>query len=594
MYDDWVDYIENIDITNAVAASTIVVGTIIAGLLVPEVTIPALIGTGLISFGTLLPVLWPNQNADNNFIWEDLMTRTEKLVHELISTHVKEEALAHLEGLKEVLEEYQEALDSWIALKKQQYETGKTPLELRQVASLVKSRFDNAHLQFTFAMPSFREPTYQVLLLPVYTQAANLHLILLQQGSINADHWNEDAFPSSDRAIAGTSEGYHKKLTELTTEYTNYCKNTTKKGSSMTINFVEQVKYYSDTLINVLDIVSLFPYYNKFNYPSGVKVELTRPIYTILNEKTFLSLDPKNYNEYFEPSLLPWLYSINLFTDSYENHKIFSGNSTNKHFTNNDHLRTEVTGNSTPNSSSQQYKLNEPVYSLTTWTYKDFPALNGIKFSGEHNSKHFTAEDVSADRLREEKIKIGIDDDDAYKLNHHLSNMVTLFDRETRDFCYLFTWRHYGISRHNIILNGVYTQFSFDKSSYIGPKTKVLGDHLDYAGRLVSLKDILEMICYVHNDQTYKIRIRYALNTKSYNKKEVLSFTIQGEDHEFVDIDDTFSGSIPTRYEDFKYKELNIKIPLKKDEKIEISVSTTSPNDSNIYLDKIEFIPTSL
>lgn len=567
-----------------------------------------IIGSAVVSFGTLLPVLWPkdDDNNNNNFIWEEFIQRTEAIVKQSIDEHAKNDALANLEGLKEVLEAYQEALEDWIDLKKQQHETGNTPAKLRQSALLVKTRLDTAHMQFKFAMPTFRKSGCQILLLSVYAQAANLHLNLLQQGACLADEWNKDAFPLADRAVAGTSEGYQKTLKHLISHYIDYCTNTYYEGlNKVKVEDFDEVKsvkdlmsYNYEMVITVLDIVALFPNYDTVNYKFGIKSELTRNVYQILSPD-YLSNIKLSDNDwsFFNPSLFTWLKSLHFYKGKMKNQEsAFLAVSSDYYFSNYESaiLSSDISGYR-PLESTSQIQPADNIVSLITGTINSYLSkIDFFRIEEKDIHRHtLIASSETPNKIQYQQF--GVDVDNEHRGKHILSDIYAFYKNGM--FCFFFSWTHPSVSRKNTIYNNLYTQISAVKAYFLGNKSEVLSGFGFTGGDVLRFKDTFSIKCVVSNQtpaRSYSIRIRYAANNTNTAIKPLIGYVIRGVTSDKMFLDYTFSDRDTRflKYEDFGYKEFLNKLHLEPEEEIELVFSHLN-NSGEMYLiiDKIEFIP---
>ncbi|PET44950.1 hypothetical protein CN319_25275, partial [Bacillus cereus] len=226
--------------------------------------------------------------------WERFMKAVESLVNQKITDAVRAKAISELEGIQNALELYQEAADDW----------NENPNDI-SAKERVRRQFTSTNTTIEFAMPSFRVPTFEVPLLTVYAQAANLHLQLLRDAVKFGTGWG---MPSAE------VEDLYTRLTRRTAEYTDHCVTTYDKGLKQAYDLAPNPtdynkypylnpyskdpiygKYYTapvdwnlfndyrrDMTLMVLDIVAVWPTYNPRIYtnPNGVQVELSREVYS--------------------------------------------------------------------------------------------------------------------------------------------------------------------------------------------------------------------------------------------------------------------------------------------------------------------------
>ncbi|OTW84346.1 insecticidal delta-endotoxin Cry8Ea1 family protein (plasmid) [Bacillus cereus] len=213
----------------------------------------------------LLNSLWPD---DENSVWDAFMERVEELIDQKISEAVKGRALDDLTGLQYNYNLYVEALDEWL----------NRPNGAR--ASLVSQRFNILDSLFTQFMPSFGSgpgsQNYATILLPVYAQAANLHLLLLKDADIYGARWGLNQTQIDQ---------FHSRQQSLTQTYTNHCVTAYNDGlaelrGTTAESWFKYNQYRREMTLTAMDLVALFPYYNLRQYPDGTNPQLTREVYT--------------------------------------------------------------------------------------------------------------------------------------------------------------------------------------------------------------------------------------------------------------------------------------------------------------------------
>ncbi|WP_170958023.1 insecticidal delta-endotoxin Cry8Ea1 family protein [Bacillus toyonensis] len=151
----------------------------------------------------IVPILWPTAVQDPNVVWQSMMANAEALIDAKLDQVVKNTAIRKLDGLKDVMNEYYKAIT-----RLQNDPTD--PVE--QMA--VRSQYDTLDSLFRYSMPQFSVENYELQLLPVYTEAANLHLLLIRDAVNYGSQWG--------MTQAKLDEEY-SDLKERTNVYTNYC-----------------------------------------------------------------------------------------------------------------------------------------------------------------------------------------------------------------------------------------------------------------------------------------------------------------------------------------------------------------------------------
>ncbi|XLP25897.1 insecticidal delta-endotoxin Cry8Ea1 family protein (plasmid) [Bacillus toyonensis] len=216
-------------------------------------------------------VLWPTLDG----YWNDLMLAAEELVNQAITDAVRSKALAELKGVHNTILLYKQAAEDW--------QNNPSDLALQE---RVRTQFRATNTVIAFAMPSFAVAGYEVPLLSVCTQAADLHLLLLRETVLFGREWGMsqeelDDYYSGEYGLIG-----------LTKKYTDHCMNWYNQGLNRVSGGNAFTTTYSGVLWNkfnnfrremtltVLDTIATWPLYNPNLYPLGTKTELTRVLYT--------------------------------------------------------------------------------------------------------------------------------------------------------------------------------------------------------------------------------------------------------------------------------------------------------------------------
>jgi len=141
--------------------------------------------------GPLVEILWPGSDPTNQ-VWENIEARVEALIDEKIDAEVFARAQADLTGLQAVLARYTGNA-----------RPGHTPTETWQAWSNARSSFEQR-------MPSLSTAGSEVLLLPLWAQAAGMHLLLLRDGYLFGTTWGMNAADLDDvlTELRGTLADY--------------------------------------------------------------------------------------------------------------------------------------------------------------------------------------------------------------------------------------------------------------------------------------------------------------------------------------------------------------------------------------------------
>jgi delta endotoxin, N-terminal domain len=212
----------------------------------------------------LVEIFWPSGASDSQ-IWDSMEARVEALVNQKIQESVYEQAQADLEGLQKVLQDYAQAAKD-----------GDTPSFISDSWVAARSHFDRS-------IPNFRVTGSEVLLLPLWAQAANMHLTLMRDGWLFGKDWGwNDA----------TRNTVLKDLQGLILDYTAWAPRTFGRGISSrfgTVNyhlcepFRTSNDFHQQMVPAVLDLAQRWPLFDPTVYPPPIapdKAYLTSEVYS--------------------------------------------------------------------------------------------------------------------------------------------------------------------------------------------------------------------------------------------------------------------------------------------------------------------------
>nr|ABB51653.1 crystal protein Cry28Aa [Bacillus thuringiensis serovar finitimus] len=594
--------VDGSDTVAVVSAGIVVVGTILTAF--ASFVNP---GVVLISFGTLAPVLWPDPEEDPKKIWSQFMKHGEDLLNQTISTAVKEIALAHLNGFKDVLTYYERAFNDW----------KRNPSA--NTARLVSQRFENAHFNFVSNMPQLQLPTYDTLLLSCYTEAANLHLNLLHQGVQFADQWNADQPHSPMLKSSGT---YYDELLVYIEKYINYCTKTYHKGlnhlkESEKITWDAYNTYRREMTLIVLDLVATFPFYDIRRFPRGVELELTREVYT--------SLDPPGLNagpipeidfSYLEdhltrpPGLFTWLSDIELYTESVAEGDYLSGIRESKYYTGNQFFTMKNIYGNTNRLSKQLITLLPGEFITHLSINRGFQTIAGINklysliqkivFTTFKNDNEYQ-KNFNVNNQNEPQETTNYPNDyggsNSQKFKHNLSHFPLIIHKlefaEYFHSIFALGWTHNSVNSQNLISESVSTQIPLVKAYEVTNNSVIRGPGFT-GGDLIELRDKCSIKCKASSLKKYAISLFYAANNAIAVSIDV------GDSGAGVLLQPTFSRKgnnnftiQDLNYKDFQYHTLLVDIELPESEEIHIHLKREDDYEEGVILliDKLEFKP---
>ncbi|MBY7115261.1 hypothetical protein ILT06_31160 [Bacillus sp. 17RED48] len=188
-YKDWLNmcqqnqqYGKNFEITPTALKDAVVTAINVNGAIFVAIPTPVtvVIGTGLILLGSLLSFLWPPEETGGEAqpVWQEFIRNIEEHLKRSIDQQVRSYAINTLKGIDNNIKLYSKSFRTWF-----NDQNDKSALD-----NLTKnfSELDNL---FEASMPHFASDKHEILLLSIYAQAANLHLLLLRDMLIYGEKW---------------------------------------------------------------------------------------------------------------------------------------------------------------------------------------------------------------------------------------------------------------------------------------------------------------------------------------------------------------------------------------------------------------------
>ncbi|PFF91204.1 insecticidal delta-endotoxin Cry8Ea1 family protein, partial [Bacillus cereus] len=561
-------------------------------------------------------VLWPVLEG----MWYAMMDAVEILIREAITTAVRSKAQAELDGIRNAIALYQQAFDDW-----------KDNPDNPQLQERVRRQFTATNTIIEFAMPSFAISGFEIPLLVVYAQAANLHLLFLREAVVLGEKWGMSREEVDDYYNGAFG------LTERTQLYTNHCSTWYREGlaQSMKLNpgakIIEQWNLFNDfrreMTLMVLDIVALWPMYDVKLYPVGIKTELTRKIYTPImgilqdtalteivriDEGDIAAIAAQDLVSTAPPMLFTWLekQTIYRYNNAIYGYVNFERTTFGKEYIY-DYGAWDAPYTSNPKNIPIGSELYDVYKVVTSYSTEDLPPQNVspihqlVYYRLKEQQESIISTDTSGgpiDQVSE------IPNEENPEYGHRLSYMagttsyfyrVGVLNSYWAPHDIALGWTYANVDRKNTIAPDAITQIPAVKGYKIighpnSAETEILavpGPGFT-GGDLVGLMAGAELRMKVTNPVSdvagYHIRIRYATNFPtilgvSYHGLATLSGAF--------DLPVTYSGDFKTQlaYNAIKYKE-TIVIPAPIEEEI-AEIVLRNEGTSHLLIDKIEFIP---
>ncbi|MGF2773186.1 insecticidal delta-endotoxin Cry8Ea1 family protein [Bacillus cereus] len=607
-YKDWLNICSQNQhhVNNSQTFEVTLEGAVVTGLTIISTIIAIEFPIAGLAFGVLgaiIGLFWPKSSVEDNSqrIWEQFMNRTEEIMDQKITNLVKEIANAEFKILQEKLQHFYRVFNLWKSDPNQQHREE------------VAFAFREAHNSFTNALHRFSINGYQTLLLTIYAQAANLHLLLLQGASIYGSQWG---------LSRADGELYYKIQMEKTIEYANYCTKWYNAGLAdlrqrNTIDWNSINIYRREMTIKVLDIISLFSSYDSRRYKVGTKVELTREIYTdTLIDSYQESVIPNiQLEDAFirPPTLFTWLRGLDFYTLNNMDSRLTSLNAFSNlySFTNDngivhgpffgDPTQSQLKVISFKNDeyvfkvAIEAFTNNIGIYTVPRVTEMIFDITNNKEESLQVYSTNNTNSETAITQFYLPSENHLLPEPDFNNYSHILSTISSVDSSSWRlSLGYALGWTYSHVDSRNSISENRVTQVPAVKGNHLGLQSQVIKGPGHTGGNLVYLKDRLEITCQTSNSQkSYFIRIRYASNG-TLNTNPTISLTIPGITGQTMRLNTTFFNEQykNLKYQDFNFLEFPNEIKLDPNRNIVVILNRLDNNQStDLLIDKIEFLP---
>ncbi|MDY8166262.1 insecticidal delta-endotoxin Cry8Ea1 family protein [Bacillus thuringiensis] len=603
----------------AVGAGTIIVGTILGAM-----ALPPLGAAGIISFGTILPIIW-GSGQDARTVWKSFLTIGNRPFGLPVDEAIVSLLYGRVQALRVEVEDYQRYFDIWHA----------NPIP--QNAGPLKSKFFTLDTLIIGALEELTKD-YSITLLPGYAQVASWHLMLLKHAAVYYDKWAassnlsiQSIYPqdyTSDLQTCLTncakesenkvSSKYYKCILKCRiNEYINYCSTKYQEGlnrlkNSSGINWNIYNTYRREMTLTVLDLIATFPNFDPEKYTIATNSQLTREIYTeaLLQEPGIPRPISERESQLTRPvGLFTHLDLLQFHTQinsdfvpirglrGVQNFMSFIGGNT---------FNGPIHQPATPPSSYIEIIREQPlnvsgesnrIYKISVTqapssyrtTSIDFNLINGSTRQYRSGSSHVGSEITIFEFPKFPKDKIPPNRSEY----SHVVSYVIVGPEETPGVIFYtqlsFAWTHTSVDFNNIIYNKSITQIPAVKAYEISADSKVVKGPGHTGGDLVELKDYMFFKLLVPQGSvgSYKVRIRYASNAPNQNIVLTRGFA------QDQNLPQTFNHSNynDLKYSDFQYATFPLPVTYTGALTDTISLHGLRNNPNRMFIDKIEFIP---
>nr|AAW31761.1 Cry1Ab [Bacillus thuringiensis] len=534
--------------------------------------------------------------------WDAFLVQIEQLINQRIEEFARNQAISRLEGLSNLYQIYAESFREW--------EADPTNPALREE---MRIQFNDMNSALTTAIPLFAVQNYQVPLLSVYVQAANLHLSVLRDVSVFGQRWGFDAATINSR---------YNDLTRLIGNYTDHAVRWYNTGLERvwgpdSRDWIRYNQFRRELTLTVLDIVSLFPNYDSRTYPIRTVSQLTREIYTnpVLEnfDGSFRGSAQGIEGSIRSPHLMDILNSITIYTDAHRGEYYWSGHQ----------IMASPVGFSGPeftfplygtmgNAAPQQRivaQLGQGVYRTLSSTLYRRPfniGINNQQLSvlDETEFAYGTSSNLPSAVYRKSGTVDSLDEIPPQNNNvpprqgfsHRLSH-VSMFRSGFSNSSVsiirapMFSWIHRSAEFNNIIPSSQITQIPLTKSTNLGSGTSVVkgpgftgGDILRRTspGQISTLRVNITAPL----SQRYRVRIRYASTTN-------LQFhtSIDGRPINQGNFSATMSSGSNLQSGSFRTVGFTTPFNFSNGSSVFTLSAHVFNSGNEVYIDRIEFVP---
>ena len=215
--------------------------------------------------GGLVEIFWPDTQVS---VWDQIKDRMEQLINQKLDAGKYQDVSEDLGGLT--------PLPYGLFGNLNQYRSA-----LKENADIL-SQWRTAKGDFIHDLGHFQANGYELLLLPLFAQFANLHLSILRDGAAFGTSWGMNDAETQQTV---------SDLTNYITQYKEYAYDwfakghsdllqATKSDSNLLEPFYTVNKYTRQMTLAVLDFADSWPYFDITQFPFGANVVLGREIYS--------------------------------------------------------------------------------------------------------------------------------------------------------------------------------------------------------------------------------------------------------------------------------------------------------------------------
>ncbi|WP_080055642.1 insecticidal delta-endotoxin Cry8Ea1 family protein [Spirosoma aerolatum] len=206
--------------------------------------------------GFFVETFWPSSGDD---VWSQVREQVEALIDEKIADDVYGRVSANLDGLKNVIINYTNAINN---------------------QGDIKTNWVDLRNDFSLYQPNFQQTGDEVLLLPLFAHFANMYLATLRDAVIHGSEWG-----MAPGDVAQAQSDLTQKITEFTTYTANWYSShasdllsKTPENNNTNQPFFAVNTYERQMTLSVLHFMDTWQYYDISRFPNGAVDSSGTPI----------------------------------------------------------------------------------------------------------------------------------------------------------------------------------------------------------------------------------------------------------------------------------------------------------------------------
>jgi hypothetical protein len=211
-------------------------------------------------YSALVYIFWPQTGYD---VWSAIKDQVEQLIDQKMDAHVFQTVQDDLTGLSNVLNNYGTAIQSGDP-------------------NAISTNWIAVNNDFDLFRPHFQSTGYELLLLPLFAQFANLHLAILRDGALHGADWgwNEQYQQSVAVDLTDSISAYATYANDTYLNHYNDLADNTGANYHECEPFRTLNGFKRQMTLSVLDFAQLWQYFDSTQYPGPIDVYLGREIYS--------------------------------------------------------------------------------------------------------------------------------------------------------------------------------------------------------------------------------------------------------------------------------------------------------------------------